>query len=44
MANENKRVRSKWGSMFIKEVLHREEPELSTIGSALISGDSPDKV
>jgi hypothetical protein len=36
---EKKRVRSKWGSMIIQEVLHKEEPELfTTIGSTLISG------
>jgi hypothetical protein len=35
---EKKRVRSKWGSMILQEVLHRDEPELfTTIGSALIS-------
>ncbi|MGC2483402.1 MAG: hypothetical protein WA398_06545 [Nitrososphaeraceae archaeon] len=34
---EKKRVRSKWGSMIIQEVLH-EEPELfTTIGFTLIS-------
>jgi hypothetical protein len=35
---EKNRVRSKWGSMIIQEVLHREKPELfTTIGSTLIS-------
>lgn len=34
---EKKRVRSKWSSMIMQEVLH-EEPELfTTIGSTLIS-------